>query len=334
MDVYDEVDRRENDAGERGARGATGPPRAGVGVGVTAWGGAVSGATAEPSAFPPPRSGSVRRDRRPLLPHSSGREGFLRARGRRWVPGLGCCWRWVPGHPGDGGSAWRDTRTLGGGGVGATPLPRRGGHQQARQTLSPLTGGGGGAELMPQRVRSWGSLLGGTGGTPAPRGGRGKPFPSARSGSTPSPGKLAPRPRLRPAGSAAGPRPCRPLAPGGVGVSGPRSPPWGCDTGCLPVVWLTTQNHSTLVTERSAVPFLPVNPEYSATRNQVNPSPRPRYPPLHLAPRPLLLPPLPPSPGPAEAGQVQRQGVCHLAHRHPRGSQAPAAREESAEPHR
>lgn len=198
----------------------------------------------------------------------------------------------------------------------------------------PANWGGGGAELMPQRVRSWGSLLGGTGGTPAPRGGRGKPFPSARSGSTPSPGKLAPRPRLRPAGSAAGPRPCRPLAPGGVGVSGPRSPPWGCDTGCLPVVWLTTQNHSTLVTERSAVPFLPVNPEYSATRNQVNPSPRPRYPPLHLAPRPLLLPPLPPSPGPAEAGQVQRQGVCHLAHRHPRGSQAPAAREESAEPHR
>ncbi|KAM6959285.1 ARF GTPase-activating protein GIT1 [Aplochiton taeniatus] len=33
-------------------------------------------------------------------------------------------------------------------------------------------------------------------------------------------------------------------------------------------VWLTTQNHSTLVSERSAVPFLPVNPEYSATRNQ------------------------------------------------------------------
>lgn len=36
-----------------------------------------------------------------------------------------------------------------------------------------------------------------------------------------------------------------------------------------PTVWLATQNHSTLVTERSAVPFLPVNPEYSATRNQV-----------------------------------------------------------------
>ncbi|NXM14076.1 GIT1 protein, partial [Ploceus nigricollis] len=47
----------------------------------------------------------------------------------------------------------------------------------------------------------------------------------------------------------------------------PLCPP-GSDTRCLPAVWLTTQNHSTLVTERSAVPFLPVNPEYSATRNQ------------------------------------------------------------------
>uniref|UniRef100_A0A8C5T1D6 GIT ArfGAP 1 n=1 Tax=Malurus cyaneus samueli TaxID=2593467 RepID=A0A8C5T1D6_9PASS len=47
----------------------------------------------------------------------------------------------------------------------------------------------------------------------------------------------------------------------------PRCGP-GCDPRCLPAVWLTTQNHSTLVTERSAVPFLPVNPEYSATRNQ------------------------------------------------------------------
>ncbi|XP_072103550.1 ARF GTPase-activating protein GIT2a isoform X2 [Mobula birostris] len=33
-------------------------------------------------------------------------------------------------------------------------------------------------------------------------------------------------------------------------------------------VWLTTQNHSTLVTETTVIPFLPVNPEYSATRNQ------------------------------------------------------------------
>lgn len=48
--------------------------------------------------------------------------------------------------------------------------------------------------------------------------------------------------------------------PGHPGQSAPRS---------SPTVWLATQNHSTLVTERSAVPFLPVNPEYSATRNQV-----------------------------------------------------------------
>ncbi|XP_023867191.1 ARF GTPase-activating protein GIT2 isoform X1 [Salvelinus sp. IW2-2015] len=33
-------------------------------------------------------------------------------------------------------------------------------------------------------------------------------------------------------------------------------------------VWLVTQNHSTLVTDTTLVPFLPVNPEYSSTRNQ------------------------------------------------------------------
>ncbi|XP_070402601.1 ARF GTPase-activating protein GIT2a isoform X5 [Nothobranchius furzeri] len=33
-------------------------------------------------------------------------------------------------------------------------------------------------------------------------------------------------------------------------------------------VWLATQNHNTLVTETTVVPFLPVNPEYSSTRNQ------------------------------------------------------------------
>ncbi|NXT90713.1 GIT1 protein, partial [Anhinga rufa] len=49
MDVYDEVDRRENDAGERGPRGAV-PPRAGAGV--PAQGGAAGGAAAEPSAPP------------------------------------------------------------------------------------------------------------------------------------------------------------------------------------------------------------------------------------------------------------------------------------------
>uniref|UniRef100_A0A8C6LMZ4 G protein-coupled receptor kinase interacting ArfGAP 2b n=1 Tax=Nothobranchius furzeri TaxID=105023 RepID=A0A8C6LMZ4_NOTFU len=33
-------------------------------------------------------------------------------------------------------------------------------------------------------------------------------------------------------------------------------------------VWLATQNHSTIVTDTTVVPFLPVNPEYSSTRNQ------------------------------------------------------------------
>ncbi|XP_009475519.1 PREDICTED: ARF GTPase-activating protein GIT1-like, partial [Nipponia nippon] len=60
------------------------------------------------------------------------------------------------------------------------------------------------------------------------------------------------------------PQALQPARSGGVW---PPQPP-GSDAGCLPAVWLTTQNHSTLVTERSAVPFLPVNPEYSATRNQ------------------------------------------------------------------
>lgn len=35
-------------------------------------------------------------------------------------------------------------------------------------------------------------------------------------------------------------------------------------------VWLATQNHSALVTETTVVPFLPVNPEYSSTRNQAS----------------------------------------------------------------
>lgn len=37
---------------------------------------------------------------------------------------------------------------------------------------------------------------------------------------------------------------------------------------CFFPVWLATQNHSTLVTDTTVVPFLPVNPEYSSTRNQ------------------------------------------------------------------
>ena len=36
-------------------------------------------------------------------------------------------------------------------------------------------------------------------------------------------------------------------------------------------VWLSTQNHgSMLISDRQTVPFLPANPEYSATRNQVS----------------------------------------------------------------
>nr|XP_002732340.1 PREDICTED: ankyrin repeat domain-containing protein 11-like [Saccoglossus kowalevskii] len=36
----------------------------------------------------------------------------------------------------------------------------------------------------------------------------------------------------------------------------------------LDSVWLTTRNHSTLVNDKSVIPFLPVNPEFSSTRNQ------------------------------------------------------------------
>lgn len=39
---------------------------------------------------------------------------------------------------------------------------------------------------------------------------------------------------------------------------------------CFFPVWLATQNHSTLVTDTTVVPFLPVNPEYSSTRNQAS----------------------------------------------------------------
>lgn len=34
-------------------------------------------------------------------------------------------------------------------------------------------------------------------------------------------------------------------------------------------VWLSTHDHTSIVSDRQAVPFLPVNPEFSATRNQV-----------------------------------------------------------------
>lgn len=51
MDVYDEVDRRENDAGERGVRAAA-PRGRGRGWGGRG-GGAAGGAAAEPCALPP-----------------------------------------------------------------------------------------------------------------------------------------------------------------------------------------------------------------------------------------------------------------------------------------
>lgn len=35
-------------------------------------------------------------------------------------------------------------------------------------------------------------------------------------------------------------------------------------------VWLSTHDHTSIVSDRQAVPFLPVNPEFSATRNQVH----------------------------------------------------------------
>lgn len=125
MDVYDEVDRRENDAGERrargaerGARGAAPPPLLTPPQGQ-GWGGRPgAGRSSRLSPVLPPIRIRLRRDRRPLLPHSSGRGGLLGVRGRRWVPGLGCCWRWVPAPPGDGGATRRGTLGLGVGVVG------------------------------------------------------------------------------------------------------------------------------------------------------------------------------------------------------------------------
>ncbi|NXV40814.1 GIT1 protein, partial [Uria aalge] len=152
MDVYDEVDRRENDAGERGARGAERGVR---------------------GAAPPPG------------------------------PGLG-------------------------------RASRRGEEQQPAEPRAPPD-------------------------LDAPAGLRSQP---RQAGPVPAPASCRLRrqpPALPPAHSRGGVWP--PAAP---------PPPPGSDTGCLPAVWLTTQNHSTLVTERSAVPFLPVNPEYSATRNQIH----------------------------------------------------------------
>ena len=37
----------------------------------------------------------------------------------------------------------------------------------------------------------------------------------------------------------------------------------------LSLVWLATQNQSALLSDTTTVPFLPVNPSFSSTRNQV-----------------------------------------------------------------
>lgn len=203
------------------------------------------------------------------------------------------------------GSGWRGAALFRGGWVGLGSLsftPRSdggtqkgpGGHHCAEGPPRARCGAGGGRSLRP----SWALL------------------PALHAGPAPAPASCRPRSLLGGGTAPPGPQP--------IGVGAPPTLP-------LPAVWLTTQNHSTLVTERSAVPFLPVNPEYSATRNQVSPARR-SDPPSHAWTPPHCFYP-PAIPGPAEVGQVQRPGVCHSAHRYPGGSQAPAAGEEPAQPH-
>lgn len=114
MDVYDEVDRRENDAGERGARGAA--PR---GRGRGGRQGAGRSSRLSP-ALPP----IWMRPPGPQAPPSS----FLRP-GRfaqREGPPLGARAGVLPevgaGIPRDGGSACCHVPDLGGGRVGAVPF--------------------------------------------------------------------------------------------------------------------------------------------------------------------------------------------------------------------
>ncbi|KFQ90613.1 ARF GTPase-activating protein GIT1, partial [Nipponia nippon] len=103
---------------------------------------------------------------------------------------------------------------------------------------------------------------GGRGGDPSPAECLGEAIPVSPAGLSSQPQQAGPAPAF--CRLCRWPQALQPARSGGVW---PPQPP-GSDAGCLPAVWLTTQNHSTLVTERSAVPFLPVNPEYSATRNQ------------------------------------------------------------------
>lgn len=67
--------------------------------------------------------------------------------------------------------------------------------------------------------------------------------------------------------------PSLPSKAGAAALRGAVAHPWWWDSifgSFLWLVWLATQNHSTLVTETTVVPFLPVNPEYSSTRNQAS----------------------------------------------------------------
>lgn len=308
MDVYDEVDRRENDAGERGWGWLLGvPPRLGAGGRP---GAGRSRARRSPRSDPHRTAGPSF-----LIPRAGAGGRFLQ-RGAA-VPDRGAGrWRWVPGPPLGLGMSLVGTARPRVGVEGGSPFPW-------------WVGRIGLAELYPSL--RWGHPEGAWG-SPLCRGppqgtlwGWGRSFPPALLGSAPSPARW-PRARacVLPAPQPAGGGGTAPPGPQPIGVGAPPTLP-------LPAVWLTTQNHSTLVTERSAVPFLPVNPEYSATRNQVSPARR-SDPPSHAWTPPHCFYP-PAIPGPAEVGQVQRPGVCHSAHRYPGGSQAPAAGEEPAQPH-
>lgn len=198
--------------------------------------------------------------------------------------------------------------------------PAGGGDEPCGYTPSLGLGGGGAALFLGGWVglgtlcftpHSAGGTQKGSGGQHCAEGppqgrlrGWGRSFPSALLGSAPSSARW-PRACVLPAPQPAG-RGMAPPGPQPIGVGAPLTFP-------LPAVWLTTQNHSTLVTERSAVPFLPVNPEYSATRNQVRPV-RCSDPSSHSDPPPLIAFISPAIPGPAEVGQVQRPGVRHSAH--------------------
>ena len=236
MDVYDEVDRRENDAGEPGGHG------------------------------------------------SLGHRG-------QWTCQPGRAGTWVALSPGLGRGTW----------LGLLGRPAREPRQLGAQQPALLAGGQScpeeAASLLPSPtpwtgapLRPAAALSGSLPSRAPPPPSRPQQIPAQRqegasSFCCQSPAGLArlcPDPALHPVSRdhLCSEHPCSgPCGPGkelGRRCSGPPAPacpagPASVDSPCpSPTVWLATQNHSTLVTERSAVPFLPVNPEYSATRNQVS----------------------------------------------------------------